>query len=228
MKVQCDVHFNGSGSQGLAGGWKFIIIRAVSHFTDIHNSRTKIIQNGGWCVIPVGFWVVSRSFVVLRTRTKPIMLGLMPSDVTLRRNLNCINRYFEQTMSTLIKKVIWVIGVLRWTVVCDWRFDNLCGNHGQIQVTPITQMVFCNQGMLLLGSNHFLIMRPYLVICPKSQMFCICRVTRGNFEILTNLTFSINKIGITRLRFFNICIAILIIYLRDEWVRSRCYKLNQT
>ena len=42
--------------------------------------------------------------MVLRTRTKPIMLRLMPSDVTLRRNLNCINRYFEQTMSSLIEK----------------------------------------------------------------------------------------------------------------------------
>ena len=33
-----------------------------------------------------------------------LMLRLMPSDVTLRRNLNRITRYFEQTMSTLIEK----------------------------------------------------------------------------------------------------------------------------
>ena len=33
-----------------------------------------------------------------------MILRLMPSDVTLRRNLNRINRYFEQTMSTLIEK----------------------------------------------------------------------------------------------------------------------------
>ena len=104
-----------------------------------------------------------------------------------------------------LKKVIWVIGVLRRTVVCDWRLDNLCGSYLQCQVivlvswkfyllanqiahqgfcifnwlrlwrwlqcrlskrqsqttvllrTPITQMTFFNQGMLLLGSNHFLI-----------------------------------------------------------------------
>ena len=27
------------------------------------------------------------------------------------------------------KKIIWVIGVLRRTVVCNWRFDNLCRSH---------------------------------------------------------------------------------------------------
>ena len=34
-----------------------------------------------------------------------------------------------------LKKIIWVIGVLRRTVVSDWRFDNLCGSHLQSQVT---------------------------------------------------------------------------------------------
>ena len=34
-----------------------------------------------------------------------------------------------------LKKIIWVIGVLRGTVVSDWRFDNLCGSHLQSQVT---------------------------------------------------------------------------------------------
>ena len=28
-----------------------------------------------------------------------------------------------------MKKIIWVIGVLRRAVVTDWRFDNLCGSH---------------------------------------------------------------------------------------------------
>ena len=62
-----------------------------------------------------------------------------------------------------LKKIIWVIGVPRRTVVCDWRFHNLCGgwlskHQSQTTVllrTPITQMIFFNQGMLLLGSNHF-------------------------------------------------------------------------
>ena len=118
-----------------------------------------------------------------------------------------------------LKKILWVIGVLR-RIVSDWRFDNLYGNHLQSQVivlvswkfenpgerfdwsidrvavdkgviwlavktcaeigyanrckmnninnvnrqslitvllwTPITQMIFFDQGMLLLGSNHFL------------------------------------------------------------------------
>ena len=53
-----------------------------------------------------------------------------------------------------------MIGVLRRTV-CDSRFDNLCGSFRKSQTTvflrtAITQMIFFNQGMLLLGSNHFL------------------------------------------------------------------------
>ena len=101
---------------------------------------------------------------------------------------------------SLLKKIIWVTGVLRRTVVYDWRFDNLCGSHlrGQVIVLvswkfnwlenfqlsktvsclwrwlphrlskrqsqttvllriSITQIICFTQGMLLLGSNHFLI-----------------------------------------------------------------------
>ena len=49
----------------------------------------------------------------------------------------------QQSWKPWLKKTIWVIGVLRRTVVSDWRFDNLCGSH----------LLW----MLLLGSNHFLI-----------------------------------------------------------------------
>ena len=86
-----------------------------------------------------------------------------------------------------LKKIIWVIGVLRRTVVSDWRSDNLCGSHLQSQVfphrlskrqslttvllrTPITQMIFFNQGMLLLGSNHFLISVYCLTLFSNSQI----------------------------------------------------------
>ena len=37
-----------------------------------------------------------------------------------------------------LKKIIWVIGVLRRTVVSDWRFDNLCGSHLQSQDSLLT------------------------------------------------------------------------------------------
>ena len=62
------------------------------------------------------------------------------------------------------KMIIWVIGVLRWTVVGDWRFDNLCGltlkmAFAQVLETPVANnspaVLFLNQGMLFLGSNHF-------------------------------------------------------------------------
>ena len=40
----------------------------------------------------------------------------------------------EMKMDSWLKKIIWVIGVLRRTVVSDWRFDNLCRSHLQTQV----------------------------------------------------------------------------------------------
>ena len=36
-----------------------------------------------------------------------------------------------------LKKIIWVIGVLRRTDVSDWRFDNLCRSHLQSQVVVL-------------------------------------------------------------------------------------------
>ena len=33
-----------------------------------------------------------------------------------------------------MRKIIWVIGVLRRTVVCHWQFNNQCGGHLQSQV----------------------------------------------------------------------------------------------
>ena len=47
---------------------------------------------------------------------------------------------------TWLKKIIWVIGVLRRTVVSDWRFDNLCGSHLQSQVGVLVSWKFKNPG----------------------------------------------------------------------------------
>ena len=58
-----------------------------------------------------------------------------------------------------LKKIIWVIGVLRTTVVCDsedgCRMHRLSKRQSQTTVllrTPITQMIFFNQGYFLLSS----------------------------------------------------------------------------
>ena len=40
----------------------------------------------------------------------------------------------------LLKKIVWVIRVLRRTVVCDWRFDNLGGSHLQSQVIVLVSV----------------------------------------------------------------------------------------
>ena len=37
----------------------------------------------------------------------------------------------NQDIRPWLKKIIFVIGVLKRTVVSDWRFDNLCGSHLQ-------------------------------------------------------------------------------------------------
>ena len=43
----------------------------------------------------------------------------------------CLLRKWFEPRSNIpwLKKIIWVMGVLRRTVVSDWRFDNLCGSH---------------------------------------------------------------------------------------------------
>ena len=58
-----------------------------------------------------------------------------------------IRKWFEPRSSIpWLKKIIWVIGVLRRTVVSDWRFDNLCGSHLQSQVVVLVSWKFKNPG----------------------------------------------------------------------------------
>ena len=41
-----------------------------------------------------------------------------------------------------LKMIIWVTAVLRRTVVCNWRFDNLCRSHLQTQVIVLVSWKF--------------------------------------------------------------------------------------
>ena len=51
-----------------------------------------------------------------------------------------LRKWFEPRSNIpWLKKIIWVIGVLRRTVVSDWRFDNLCGGHLQSQVVVLVE-----------------------------------------------------------------------------------------
>ena len=45
-----------------------------------------------------------------------------------------------------LKKIIWVIWVLRKTVVCDWRFDKLCGSHLQSKLIVLVSWKIKNPG----------------------------------------------------------------------------------
>ena len=42
-----------------------------------------------------------------------------------------MRKWFERRSNIRLKMIIWVNGVLRRTVVGDWRFDTLCGSHLQ-------------------------------------------------------------------------------------------------
>ena len=53
-----------------------------------------------------------------------------------------------------LKKNMWVIGVLRKTVVCDWRFDNLCGSNLHSQVIVLVSWKFKNPGERFDWSIH--------------------------------------------------------------------------
>ena len=58
-----------------------------------------------------------------------------------------IRKWFEPRSNIpWLKKIIWVIRVLRRTVVGDWLFDNLCGSHLQSQVILLVSWKFKNSG----------------------------------------------------------------------------------
>ena len=88
---------------------------------------------------------------------------------------------FEQNIVINIprlKKIIWVIGVLRRTVVIDWRFDNLCGSHLQSQVVVLVSWKF-NSWVQLLGSNHFLIVINRFEVRKESHRVLFARTVSG-------------------------------------------------
>ena len=65
------------------------------------------------------------------------------------RNVSPINFNGIESIISWLKKITWVIRVLRRTVVSDWRFDNLCGSHLQSQVVVLVNWKFKNPGKRL-------------------------------------------------------------------------------
>ena len=59
-----------------------------------------------------------------------------------------------RTNISWLKKIIWVIGVLRRTVVSDWRFNNLCGSHLQSQVVVLVSWKFKNPAYQFKNPAH--------------------------------------------------------------------------
>ena len=86
----------------------------------------------GTAMIGSGDWLTNRNHQKRRPARKRML-----RDFEVFAGTSCI---------PWLKKIIWVIGVLRRTVVIDWRFDNLCGSHLQGQVVVLVSWKFKNPG----------------------------------------------------------------------------------
>ena len=68
----------------------------------------------------------------LHVRPPQVTLNVKFLLLSLFLSLTLLRKWFEPRSNIpWLKKIIWVIGVLRRTVVSDWRFDNLCEGHLQ-------------------------------------------------------------------------------------------------
>ena len=65
--------------------------------------------------------------------------------INTNKGSNC-KMNLHSTNKPSLKKIICVIGVLRRTFVCYWRFDRQCGSHFQSQVTVVVSRKFKNPG----------------------------------------------------------------------------------
>ena len=83
-----------------------------------------------------------------------------------------------------LKTIIWVIGVLRRTVVCGWHFNNLCGSHLQNQVILLVSWKFKNPGERFDWSID-------KVAIGKPLIFLIQTLRKSFFERIFCMPFSI-------------------------------------
>jgi len=96
------------------------------------------------------------------------------TTTTYKKSVTNWPRFHESQHMIIIlwlKKIICVIGVLRRTVVSDWRFDNLCRSHLQSQVVVLVSWKFKNPGERFHWSNSYSVYWPLLrtVTDPPSQ-----------------------------------------------------------
>ena len=85
---------------------------------------------------------ISYTTFVFVSQVKSICIQLLTYLV-----IQFVRKWFESRSNIpWLKKIIWVIGVLRRTVVSDWRFDNLCESHLHSQVVVLVSWKFKNPG----------------------------------------------------------------------------------
>ena len=106
------------------------------------------------CNSPWGSWCICRRSKQIQTRER---ISKNTEYCNNNKNNNNNNNKFLSTSTEWLsygdynnlpwlKKIIWVIGVLRRTVVINWRFDNLCESHLQSRVVVLVSWKFKNPG----------------------------------------------------------------------------------
>ena len=97
-----------------------------------------------------------------------------------------MNFFFSRKTMTIrngraFKMIIWVIGVLRWTAVGDWRFDNLCGLTLKMAFAQVVETSVASNSPFQ-DSNHQMIIS--IKVCSNhfhsqafiSHAFEFCRI----------------------------------------------------
>ena len=103
--------------------------------------REQVLKWGNNCC-----WTKISSSSTSSTLIMPTMAPSWPCK-WLSITIMLLKKWFEPRSNIpWFKKIIWVIGVLRRTVVGGCRFDNLFGSHLQSQVIVLVSWKFKNPG----------------------------------------------------------------------------------
>ena len=89
--------------------------------------------------MPYSFWMLYLLCKLCRTQVllDRLCVSSLSKKTIKSNNLQMSLQRQHFLLIPWLKKIIWVIGVLRRTVVSDWSFDNLCGSHLQSQVVVL-------------------------------------------------------------------------------------------
>ena len=109
--------------------WGKIMLPLFTH-DDTQSQNTSLY--GSFCFIWITHYALLWEWIMLSYSEI-----VNQSDCLKHQDQSCYIIIIVVIIIPWLKKIIWVIGVLRRTVVIDWCFDNLCGSHLQSQVVVL-------------------------------------------------------------------------------------------